>query len=318
MKSMSGIVKISTMFFSALAVLSLAVGSFWLSPAATAFAAGTPPPPKPTPSYTGLKDAYQREQNWLSQQSDHLTKANAVVATVQAFIAKEQGLGLDTSDLSSALATYQSQLATAQSSHNTAAGVLSNHAGFDGNGNVTDADQARQTVLGARQSLSDAHNMLVQASHDLRAALDLFRDTKVQQNRLQREQKWLSVQQVHLDNASKVAGQVQTYINNQDARGQDTSALVAALATFNQQQATAQASHTTAASILNTHAGFDNSGNVTDPTLAHQTLVDAHQALLDAHNVLKQAGEDLRKALQEYRDNHKPTPTPAPTATPSA
>lgn len=276
------------------------------------------PPARPTPDYTGLKNAYQREQTWLSQQNDHLSKANGVVATVQAFIAKEQGLGLDTSALAAALTTYQTQLGVAQSSHNTAAGILSSHAGFDGNGNVTDAGLARQTVTSARQSLLDAHNTLVQASKDLRAALDLFRDTKVEQNRLTREQKWLALQQTRLDDANKIVGLVQTYINNQNAKGQDTSALVAALATYQQQLATAQASHTNAANLLSAHAGFDNNGNVTNPTQAHQTLVDAHQALLDAHNVLNQAGTDLHKALDAYRDTHKPTPVPAPTATPGA
>jgi hypothetical protein len=316
MKSTALLIKPCTIFFSGVAVFALVFGSLWLTPATAAFAATGTPPAKPTPSYTGLKDAYQREQSWLSQQSDHLAKANGVAATVQAFIAKEQGLGLDTSELTAALSTYQSQVASAQSSHDTAGGILSNHAGFDANGNVTDADQARLTVTSARQALSDAHNMLVQASHDLRAALDHFRDTKGLENRLQREQKWLSEQQTHLDDANKVAGQVQTYINNQNAEGHDTSALVAALATFHQQLITAQASHTAAANLLSAHAGFDANGNVTDPTQARQTLVDAHQALLDAHKVLRQGGEDLHKALQEYREKHKSAP--APTATPGA
>jgi hypothetical protein len=318
MKSSSLSARLSTIAFSGLAVCTLALGSIWLTPAAPAFAAPAAPPAGSTPNYAGLDKAYEREQSARSQQSNNLTKANGIVAKVQAYITNQKAKGLDTSALEAALSTYQTQLGTAQSSHDTAASVLSGHAGFDGSGNVTDAGQARQTVISARQSLLDAHTALAQGGKDLRAAIQQFRDTKVQQNRLATEQKGLAQQQTTLDNANGIVAKVQTYIANQKAKGQDTSALEAALATFQQQLSTAQASHTSAANLLTTHAGFDNSGNVTDPTQAHQTLMDAHQALTDAHNVLKQAGQDLRKALQDYRDTHKVTPVAAPTATPGA
>ena len=123
-----------------------------------------------------LKKDYQVEQNWLTKQQDNLNKTVVVVTNVQNLIAKANGQGKDTTALVNALATFQSQIATSQSSHNTAASILSTHSGFDVNGNVIDRDAARLTVNSARQSLSDAHNLLWQAANDLHQAIKEWRD----------------------------------------------------------------------------------------------------------------------------------------------
>jgi hypothetical protein len=123
-----------------------------------------------------LAKDYQNEQKWLAIQQDVLGKANGAVTNVQDLISKAQAQGLDTSALSSALATFQTQITNAQASHTTAEGILSAHNGFDGSGNVTDPTAATQTVNDAHQSLLDAHNTLVQATADLMKAVDQWRD----------------------------------------------------------------------------------------------------------------------------------------------
>lgn len=325
MKPALWIAKINPVLFSVLAVGALVFGSVWLAPAAPAFAdSGTPPAVTPgaraANAEARLQKAYQQEQKALTQQTDNLTKANAAAAKAQTWIDTEKAKGVDTSAVEAALAAFKAKIATAQTSHDTAANILSTHAGFDGGGKVTDAAQAQQTVTSAHQALSDARTVLVGAGQDLREALKAARQTVTLENQLAREQKALTQQQTTLDNANKVVTQVQTYIANQKAKGQDPSTLEAALATFQQQLATAQTSHATAANLLSAHAGFDDSGHVTNADQAKQTLTDAHQALETARTTLKQAGEDLRKALQDYRQTHKPTATPAapaPTATPN-
>jgi hypothetical protein len=292
---------------SGLAALALAVASVFTAPAATAHADDPTPTPHPAQQARDdlLKNWYQREQNWLNIQTQNLAKANEAAGKVQDWINGLKSKGKDTSALEAALATFQSQIAAAQSSHDTAANILKTHAGFDDSGNVTDPDQARQTLVTARQSLADAHNVLLQAGRDLRKAVQDFRKTNLEENGLPRLQKWLSVQQTHLDATNQIVSKVQDYINAQKAKGKDTSSLEAALATFQSRVATAQASHTTAANILNTHAGFDDSGHVTDPDQARQTLVTARQSLNDAHIMLRQAEMDLHKAVREYRDQNK-------------
>ena len=147
-------------------------------PAASAYAApGTPPTQGQSIETRNarLEQAYQREQAWLTTQQNNLNKMNTVADKVQQFITTQQGKGKDVTALQAALATFKSQLVTAQASHTTAANVLSTHLGFDANGKVTDAAQARQTLLEARQSLRDAHDVMRQAVNDLRRAIRQWR-----------------------------------------------------------------------------------------------------------------------------------------------
>lgn len=291
--------------FGAVAALAMLAG-FVLAPTSTAYADDPTPTPRPGQQERDerLKNWYQREQNWLNVQTEHLAKANEAAGKVQEWINELNGQGKDTSALEAALAAYQQQIASAQSAHDTAASILGAHAGFDDDGNVTDPEQALQTLTSARQSLADAHDILRQARGDLHRAVQDFRKTNMA-NQLPRLQNWLSVQQTHLDATDQIVSKVQEYIDNQKSQGKDTSALEAALATFQSQVATAQASHDTAADILNTHAGFDDDGQVTDPDQARQTLTSARQSLNDAHLTLRQAERDLHKAVKEYRDQNK-------------
>jgi hypothetical protein len=164
-------------------------------------------------------------------------------------------------------------------------------------------------VLGARAAFATAIAVGVLA---LAAATPTFAQTPAPtarganrqtalQNQFKREQKWFGIQTTHLANTNKLATTVQSYINAQNAKGKDTSALAAALATFNSQIATAQSSHTTAGNSISAHAGFDANGNVTDVNQAYQTVVSTRQSLWDAHRTIEQAVFDLRTALLAYR-----------------
>ncbi len=147
-------------------------------PADTALAAPATPPAQGQLAQTRnerLERVYQREQQWLSTQQNNLNRLNSVADKVQQFITTQQGKGKDVSALQTALATFKSQITMAQASHATAANVLSTHLGFDANGKVTDAAQARQTLLDARQSLRDAHNVMRQAVLDLHRAIRAWR-----------------------------------------------------------------------------------------------------------------------------------------------
>ena len=122
-----------------------------------------------------LEQAYVREQQWLSTQQENLNKMSSAADKVQQFITAQQGKGKDVSALQAALATFKSQIAAAQASHAAAATVLGTHSGFDANGKVTNAAEARQTLLDARQSLHDAHIAMRQAVRDLHRALRAWR-----------------------------------------------------------------------------------------------------------------------------------------------
>lgn len=175
--------KLKSKVYGVIGGLSIAglmlAGVIAAAPTGAALAAPGTPPAKQgqldQAAKTRLEQAYQREQAWLSQQADNLNKLNNVAGKVQQFITTQQGKGKDVTALQAALTTFQSQIATAQSAHNTAAKVLSTHTGFDANGQVTEAAQARQTVLEARQSLRAAHTVMRQAVTDLHRAVREWR-----------------------------------------------------------------------------------------------------------------------------------------------
>jgi hypothetical protein len=109
-----------------------------------------------------------------------------------------------------------------------------------------------------------------------------------------------------LNRAAELGDKVQARIDELKAQGRDTSALEAALASYRDEIAAAQASHSTAADILSAHAGFDADGHVTDPEQARHTVLDARQALQDARLTLRKAVLDLRIAIRDYRQANRP------------
>ena len=150
----------------------LAVGMVAGLALAPAYAAGSPDAgTPPSPLNQALSNIYQREQSWLSIQSNTLTDANTIAVNAQNWINTLNGQGKDTSALVAALTAFKAQVATAQTAHDTASGLLSAHAGFDGNGQVTDRAQAVSTLRQAFQSLQTAHLTLVSAAVNLRLAV---------------------------------------------------------------------------------------------------------------------------------------------------
>jgi hypothetical protein len=155
------------------AAMSLVLAATGLVTVAPTYAA--PPTPPAAARAEALETQLKREQSWLAVQENHLTRVNQVAAAVQHYIDAQNAAGKDTSALADALATFQSQIATAQSSHDTAAKTLSEHAGFDASGHVTDRLQARQTLIDGQQALWDGHHTLQQAALDLRRAIRTYR-----------------------------------------------------------------------------------------------------------------------------------------------
>jgi hypothetical protein len=122
---------------------------------------------------------------------------------------------------------------------------------------------------------------------------------------LQREQNVLQRQQLHLTRATQVATRAQELISKAQGKGVNVDDLIKALADFNAKLAEAQKSHDQAASILNAKTGFDSSGNVTDRTAAHQTLVNARNALRQTHLSLSSGVLSLRTTVQNWRIQNK-------------
>ena len=169
MKALSFVSKISKKGLLIATGMLVVLGTIFSVPTNVVFAAPATPA-----SYPALTKAYQDDQNWFKAQHVNVGRADGVVTQVQALITTAKSDGISTSGLEAALDVFQAQLRTAKASHATASAVLSAHKGFDNSGNVTNPVLAAQTVRDATQSLSDAHNVLVQSSRDLLTALSLW------------------------------------------------------------------------------------------------------------------------------------------------
>ncbi len=82
------------------------------------------------------------------------------------------------------------------------------------------------------------------------------------------------------------------------------TALELALADYKSDISNARSQQEKAALILNTHAGFDANGNVTNVRQAAETIKDAGKIMRRVHLDLRETARDLFQAVRKFfRDN---------------
>ncbi len=115
----------------------------------------------------------------------------------------------------------------------------------------------------------------------------------------------LEAQQGNINTVKQAADVADEFIQDEKAAGRDTSALETALANFRAKLNEAQTAHDQAAQTLNNKAGFDASGNVTDPAQARATLQSARQAMQTAADAMRDGRQAFQKAMRDYRQNKR-------------
>ncbi len=116
------------------------------------------------------------------------------------------------------------------------------------------------------------------------------------------------------DNAGTRISKFQDLINKAKANGKDVSGLQSALDALSSAVSQAQSIYNDAQSLINSHSGFDASGNVTDQTAALQTVRDLRGKLREIRQTVLPPFRALRQAIRAYREANSPNNvTPAPT-----
>jgi hypothetical protein len=128
--------------------------------------------------FTGGKYAYKLMLLRLDALQDIIDNAQAAADLADEFIAEEQTNGYDTAILEAGLSNLRAKLTEAQGHHDTAAAILADHAGFDDDGNVTDPQQARETLKNARKAMRDGMEDLRDGRKDFREAFKEYRQSK--------------------------------------------------------------------------------------------------------------------------------------------
>ena len=119
-----------------------------------------------------------------------------------------------------------------------------------------------------------------------------------------------------LDSANTMISKIQTRLNDAKSKGKDVSAVQTALDAFSTAVNNVQPIYADLQTIVQSHAGFDASGNVTDPTQALQTVQDFRSKAETIRQAgVREAGKALREAMQAFRQanqpNHPATPAPS-------
>lgn len=146
----------------------------------SAFAADRrePPPPPPPPAGSPLERAYQDERARLGMAEARLQRAGSQADSVQELIARLRAHHQETAPLERALAAFRERLAAARHEWEQARDTLRAHAGFDDQGKMTNADQARATVASAHASVEHVRRILDEAQRALDAALAAYRNAR--------------------------------------------------------------------------------------------------------------------------------------------
>ncbi len=102
----------------------------------------------------------------------------------------------------------------------------------------------------------------------------------------------------------------QALLDKAKANGKDVAAIQAALDTFSEAVKQTRPIYAGTQGIVSAHAGFDLNGNVTDPTLARQTVRMLKEDFKQIHQILHKPKHDLHQAIQNFRKANGLIPTP--------
>lgn len=98
----------------------------------------------------------------------------------------------------------------------------------------------------------------------------------------------------------------QERIDKAAENGKDITALQAALDAYAAALNTAQPTYDSIAGIVNTHAGFDAEGKVTDAEQAKSTVEQMRTKMQEIKSTMGGTFKALREALKAFRDANKP------------
>lgn len=140
----------------------------WVSPAAAQ---------TPERDYNRLEYGLKRSLIRLDVLEDRLDNVASAADLVEEIIQDQNDAGKDTTALEEALADFRNAIAEAQGKYDEAAQVLADKAGFDEDGEVTDPEQARDTLESANRAFQDANQALRTARQDLRQAIRDYRQS---------------------------------------------------------------------------------------------------------------------------------------------
>ena len=144
-------------------------------PITSAFAQGENPP-KGEVSNEKLEQAWARQLKAYEKIGKGFGDTDAQIAKFQARIDKAAENGKDVTALQAALDAFESALKSGEPIYDSMSIIVNAHQGFDTNGKVTDAEQARSTLKEMRAKMKELKSAMNGTGKALREALKAFRE----------------------------------------------------------------------------------------------------------------------------------------------
>jgi hypothetical protein len=158
-------------------ILVLGIGLAAL-PATDVYAAGandeTQPPVSTEDRTARLERIWARQMAAYERQGKLLEHAATIIERAQNLGEKATEKGLDASAVQGALDAFEAAVQDARPIHQSANGIVNSHKGFDANGQVTDAEQALETVKELGQHLRDFRTAMDGTGMALKDAIKAF------------------------------------------------------------------------------------------------------------------------------------------------
>ena len=119
-----------------------------------------------------------------------------------------------------------------------------------------------------------------------------------------------------LNGTDSLISKIQTKLDDAKSKGKDVSSVQTALDAFSAAVKNVQPTYSEMQTIIQSHSGFDASGNVTDPTQALQTVQGFKSNAEEIRQAgVSEAGKALHEAIKAFHQANPPaTPTPAPSS----
>jgi len=133
-------------------------------------------PPKPELTNERLEQIWARELKAYDRIGKAFADVEGSIEKIQARLDKAKENGKDVTALQAALDAYESALLASKPTYEGIGGLVSAHAGFDADGKVTDAEQAKATVKEVGEELKALKDSMGGTFKALRDAMKAFRE----------------------------------------------------------------------------------------------------------------------------------------------
>ena len=129
-----------------------------------------------TPSNEKLEQAWARQLKNYERLGKGFEDTDAQIAKFQARIDRAAENGKDVTALQAALDAFESALKSGEPIYDSMSLIVNAHQGFDANGKVTDAEQAKSTLKEMRTKMQELKSAMNGTGKALREALKAFRE----------------------------------------------------------------------------------------------------------------------------------------------